>query len=183
MRDGDIDYSRYSLLELEEALEGINPQLYPNNHANLRAAYQRLTSRLAEIPEPEPPAEVVEAEAPEPQPRFDANGRYIPNQIPPDELITHVMLSLVLFCYGGYGVWVNDLYVPGKRGGVHLHDRPAWVMYGAMICACLVLLSVVLDHYDRRNNERRYRAFAEVGGYVGWSLFGLSLAWSIFRRA
>ena len=182
MQDGDIDYSRYSLLELEEALAGINRNRYPGNYANLRSAYERLTSRPSPIPEPEPPAEVLE-EALEPQPKFDANGRYIPNQIPSGERTSHVLLSLALFAYGSYGVRVNDLYVPGKHGrGVHLHDTPAWVMYGAMICACLVMLSVVLDHYDRRNNERHYRAFAAAGEFVGWTLFGPSLLWSMFSQ-
>ena len=179
MHDGDIDYSRYTLLELEEALAGINRDRYPRNFANLRSAYERLTSRALAIPDTQPPP-AVEAEELEPQPRFDQYGRYIPNQIPLNQRVMHVLLSLVLFAYGGYGVWVNDLYLPGKRRGVHLHDTPAWIMYGAMTCACLVMLSVVLDHYDRRNNERHYRAFAKVGEFAGWSLFGLSLVWSIF---
>jgi len=41
MRDGDIDYSKYTLLELEEALAGINKHLYPENHKNLRSAYAK----------------------------------------------------------------------------------------------------------------------------------------------
>ena len=40
MRDGDIDYSRYTLIELEEALAGINENLYPRNFENLRFAYE-----------------------------------------------------------------------------------------------------------------------------------------------
>jgi hypothetical protein len=70
----------------------------------------------------------------------------------------------------------NDLYLPSKRSrGMHLHDTPAWIMYGAIICACLAMLSVVIDHYDRRNNERHYRLFADVFEYIGWGLFGFSL--------
>jgi hypothetical protein len=183
MHDGDIDYSRYSLLELEEALAAINRHRYPRNYSKLRSAYEGLTSRLLDIPDPDPPSEAAEAEELEPQPRFDEHGRYIPNQIPAGERLTHVMLSLALFAYGSYGVWVNDLYVPGKRGrGVHLHDTPAWVMYGAMICAGLVTLSIVADHYDRRNNERHYRAFAAVGEGAGWTLFAISLLWSLLTQ-
>ena len=48
MRDGDIDYSKYTLLELEEALAGINKHQYPRNYANLRSAYEQLTTTLAE---------------------------------------------------------------------------------------------------------------------------------------
>jgi TRAP-type C4-dicarboxylate transport system permease small subunit len=108
---------------------------------------------------------------------------YIPNEIPREERRTNIIFSVLLFAYGSYGVWVNDLYIPGKRSrGVHLHDVPAWIMYAAMICACFVMLSVVADHYDRRNNERHYRTFAEAGKFVGWGLFGASLFWSLFRK-
>ena len=77
----------------------------------------------------------------------------------------------------------NDLLLPSRRGGgVHLHDGSAWIMYAAMICACLVMLSVVLDHYDRRNNERHYRAFATAGEFAGWILFGFSLLLNVLRH-
>jgi hypothetical protein len=48
MREGDVDYSRYTLLELEEALVGINRDLYPKNFANLRVAFERLSTASAE---------------------------------------------------------------------------------------------------------------------------------------
>jgi hypothetical protein len=54
MRDGDIDYSKYTLRELEEAIAGINPRAYPKNHANLRSAYERLTSTLPAQPQTVP---------------------------------------------------------------------------------------------------------------------------------
>ena len=83
---------------------------------------------------------------------------HMPNSIPRSERISYLIFSALLLAYGSYGVWTNDLYVPGRRSnGIHLHDVPAWIMYGAIVCACLVMLSVVLDHYDRRNNERHYR--------------------------
>jgi TRAP-type C4-dicarboxylate transport system permease small subunit len=82
---------------------------------------------------------------------------YTPNHIPADERLKNIVFSILLFAYGTYGVWVNDLYIPGKRSrGVHLHDVPAWIMYGAIICACMVMLSVVADHYDTRNNENSW---------------------------
>jgi hypothetical protein len=106
---------------------------------------------------------------------------HIPNQIPRSERIWNTVFAVLLFAYGTFGVWINDLYIPGRRSnGVHLHDVPAWVMYGAMICACLVMLSVVVDHYDMRPNERRYRSFAQFGKYLGWTLFGVSLFIAIF---
>lgn len=107
---------------------------------------------------------------------------YTPNHIPAKERILSIVFSLFLFLYGTYGVWVNDLYMPGKRsGGIHLHDVPAWIMYGAITCACLVMLSVVVDHYDERNNETNYKLFANLFKYAGWGFFALSLIMAIIR--
>jgi hypothetical protein len=107
---------------------------------------------------------------------------YKPNHIPADERLKNLVFSILLFVYGSYGVWVNDLYMPGRRSrGIHLHDVPAWIMYGAMICACLVMLSVVVDHYDKRNNETNYKFFADIFRFFGWVFFALSLIKAIIR--
>jgi hypothetical protein len=47
MSDGDIEYSKYTLRELEEALAGINRQRYPKNYANLRSTYDHRTAAIA----------------------------------------------------------------------------------------------------------------------------------------
>lgn len=44
----------------------------------------------------------------------------------------------------------------------------------AFVCACLVLLSMVVDHYDERN---KYKIFAKGCKYLGWLLFALALVW------
>jgi hypothetical protein len=105
---------------------------------------------------------------------------YTPNHIPQAERVIHVLRSALLLAYGTYGVWVNDIYFPGRRSpGIHLHDAPAWIMWGAMVCACLVMLSVVVDHYDRRNNETNYQRFATVFSYAGWGLAALSFSMEV----
>ena len=177
-RDGDVDYSTYGVAELEEAIVAIDRQRYPKNYANLRAAYRQLTNS----PPPAGPVvrdtSSVERDPAWSGPRY-ANGRYVPNDIPSGQRVLHVVGSLLLFAYGTYGVWVNDLAVPGKRRVLHLHDVPAWIMYGAILCACVVMLSVVFDHYDRRDNEKHYRAIAKSGEVGGWSFFCLSLVWAV----
>lgn len=105
---------------------------------------------------------------------------YTPNHIPAEERLKNIVFSILLFVYGTYGVWVNDLYIPGKRTrGLHLHDVPAWIMYGAIVCACLVMLSVVIDHYDKRNNETNYKLFADVFRFFGWLFFVVSLVMAL----
>ncbi len=107
--------------------------------------------------------------------------KYIPNKIPLGERISNKVLSVILITYGGYGIYTNDLHLPRKRGpGVHLQDEPALIMYGAFICGSLVMLSVVVDHYDERDNEHKYQTFAKVFRYLGWSLFVLAGLYHIF---
>jgi TRAP-type C4-dicarboxylate transport system permease small subunit len=107
---------------------------------------------------------------------------YTPNQIPAQTRKQNALFSLLLFSYGTYGVWVNDLYIPGKRSkGIHLHDVPAWIMYGAILCACMVMLSVIVDHYDKRNNEAAYQAFGKIFKFLGWGFLGLSLVMALIR--
>ncbi len=105
------------------------------------------------------------------------DNKYVPNEVPLKERWFNLLSSAVLLSYGTYGIWINDLYIPGKRGnGVHLHDLPAWVMFAAFFSAVVVMISVCVDHYDRRNNEVKYQWFARVVKLVGWGFFCLSFS-------
>jgi len=96
---------------------------------------------------------------------------HVPNRIPADKRLFNTLGSLFLIGYGAYGLWTNDLYIPGKRRhGIHLHGIPAVVMFLAILAAAAALLCVVIDHYDRRNNEHRYGAFALYAHLVGLAL-------------
>jgi TRAP-type C4-dicarboxylate transport system permease small subunit len=105
---------------------------------------------------------------------------YTPNHIPRTERFLNVLYALAIIIFGAIGLTTGELLIPGKRtsgpNGIALQGFSAWAMYAAMICACVVLLSVVADHYDRRNNEFSYRRFARIGKILGWSFFILSLA-------
>lgn len=109
---------------------------------------------------------------------------YTPNHIPRSERFLNVLYAVVIIALGVIGLTTGELLLPGKRtsgpNGVALQGMTAWLMYAAMFCACAVLLSVVVDHYDRRNNEINYRRFAQVGKIVGWVLFILAMALHAF---
>ena len=101
---------------------------------------------------------------------------YVPNRIPRTTRVVHVVLALLLLGWGTFGVLKNDLLYPGRwNTNFHLTGLSAWLMYGAMLCGSAVLLSVVVDHYDRRNNERAYRTFAKATQTAGWTLFFAAL--------
>src|SRR4051812_48569937 len=107
-------------------------------------------------------------------------SQYSPNRIPASTRAWNAVLSIVLIVYGAYGLYVDDLFIPSKRGGLYFHQEAAWVMYAAMICAALNLLSIVVDHYDERDNENNYRLFAKVTQIAGWIFFATAIIGAIF---
>ncbi|WP_211165833.1 hypothetical protein [Azoarcus sp. TTM-91] len=120
---------------------------------------------------PSPPEVLLEGPVPEPAPQT-APGGYRPNHIPAKTRVLNVLASLFLLGYGAVGLYMNDLFVPAKGGkGVHFHGSSAWLIFFAMLCACANLISVVVDHYDHRDNEIRYSVFARYTQYAGWVFF------------
>lgn len=116
-----------------------------------------------------------------PLPHASNNYGHSPNHIPYSERIVCVILSSILLIYGILGWVIDDLYLPGKRSrGIHLHGGSLWIMLGAFVCAAANLLSVVVDHYDKRNNETNYKLFAQVTKISGWVLFGIALLADLF---
>ncbi|MEP6881744.1 MAG: hypothetical protein ABI866_07115 [Dokdonella sp.] len=110
---------------------------------------------------------------------------YQPNHIPATERAINILFAIVIIAVGLVSFTTGELLLPGKRtsgpNGISMQGAPAWCMSIAMVCACIVLLSVVVDHYDRRNNERYYRRIASVSKTIGWCAFAASLTIHLFR--
>jgi hypothetical protein len=106
--------------------------------------------------------------------------QFTPNHIKWTTRFYYFIASVSLFSYGAYGVYINDLFLPGRRGGAgtHFHDGAAYVLFGAIICGCLYMISVVIDHYDKRDNEDRYHDFGVIMKYLGIALF---IAAAVFK--
>ena len=113
------------------------------------------------VPERQPPAGAAAA-------------GYTPNHVPLSARLLRGFGALALIAWGAIGVMVDDLVLPTKTGALHLHGLAAWVMAAAMLCGAAVLVSVVVDHYDRRRNEAAYRRCGLWGARLGWILAGLS---------
>jgi len=106
--------------------------------------------------------------------------KYTPNKVPLKTRLINIGLASFLFFYGGYGIYHNDIYIPARRGsGSHFHDGEAVILFASMLCACVVLLSVVADHYDERKNEHAYKFFGDLFKALGWVTFGLVMVSSI----
>ncbi len=96
-------------------------------------------------------------------------ARYTPNHISLDRRAWYLVVSALIASYSVASILRDDFYLwfPGGRGKLlelHLQGTAAWLAATAAFCACANTLSVVVDHYDKRNNERNYRVFAK------WSL-------------
>ena len=99
---------------------------------------------------------------------------YTPNHVPLSARLLRSFGALALIAWGAIGVMVDDLVLPTKTGALHLHGLSAWIMAAAMLCGAAVLVSVVIDHYDKRHNEAAYRRCGLWGARLGWVLAGLS---------
>jgi hypothetical protein len=97
---------------------------------------------------------------------------YRPNQVPLKDRVLCCVLSVVLVAYGTYGLMSDGLNV---RRGVTLYGFPKLLMIGAMFGASLAMLITVIDHYDRRDNERYYRIASRIVQGFAWTCFALSL--------
>lgn len=104
---------------------------------------------------------------------------FIPNRIPYDIREVIVGLAVFLFLYGTVGIILDDIYLPGGRGGgIHVHGVMAWLIYGSILSVCFSLMSLFVDHYDTRDNERIYdKAFlygiyASIAFFVAFIVYG-----------
>lgn len=107
---------------------------------------------------------------------------HTPNHIPIRTRFFYILYSAALLLYAGYGLWTDDIYIPGKRSeGMHLHGPAAWSMAGAFAMGALNLIAVVIDHFDTRNNETNYRLIGKVTAWLGYGLLGLTLVLYVSR--
>ena len=94
---------------------------------------------------------------------------YVPNAFSRIDLYFSAATLLFLVVWSSFGIWGNDFVVPAKRSALHLHGLPAWLMLAAWLLAASSFASVIIDHYDRRNNESRYkrlRLWFTIGAWV-----------------
>lgn len=108
----------------------------------------------------------------------DGTGAWRPNDVPLPLRIYSLVLALLLLAYGVSG-FLNDKleFATGRGGGgrLLLHGGPAWLLGSAVIVGALLLLSVIVDHYDRRNNEHWYRLVRQSLLYLGFALLAAAL--------
>lgn len=101
--------------------------------------------------------------------------KYIPNKLPFSHRVRNIILSIVLIMYGGYGVYVNNLYLPGSIGGFHFQDNLAVTIYVALVLGAISFILEVVDHYDERDNQRVYQFWGITLKCLSIFLFSIAL--------
>jgi hypothetical protein len=109
-------------------------------------------------------------------PRQSNPQEYKPNVVSRVDRLFSLGLAVALLAYGSLGLVTARLSLNGRRVRIGvLEGGPAWLMAAALLVGAAVLLSLVVDHYDKRNNERYYQAFRWGAKWLGWCLAASAL--------
>lgn len=113
---------------------------------------------------------------------------YTPNEVPLRTRVTETLVTLFVVAYCSYSLWANSLFVPGinryspaKAQSFTLHGIEAWLISASLLFGVLQFFISVLDHYDKRRNEVRYRKIAYACRVLMFVFFGLWMAALIYR--
>jgi hypothetical protein len=99
-----------------------------------------------------------------------------PNKIPWQTRIYYLIASPILLLYGTFGLIHDDIYIPGKRSrGIHFHGYAAVIVFIVFLFAISNMLSVIIDHFDKRDNEINYRYFAKITSRIALALFVIAV--------
>lgn len=107
---------------------------------------------------------------------------HTPNHIPVRHRVVYIILAIILLAYGTFGLYIDDIFLPGKRTpGTHYHGTAAVILYLAFVAVAANLISMVIDHYDKRNNQTNYRAFARISMIAALCFFILAALWDLLK--
>ncbi|WP_236044051.1 hypothetical protein [Vibrio paracholerae] len=92
---------------------------------------------------------------------------YKPNVIPKNIRILFLSIAAGLVLYGLFGINHGEIYLPSKRGhGVTFIGDSIFVLFGSFVVLAICCIIIVVDHYDKRNNEHLYDLALKGLGYV-----------------
>ena len=95
--------------------------------------------------------------------------KFKPNSYSKSKRILNLLLAIFLLSYGGYGIHSGELYIPIPRGNdVTLLGDLIYMAFASFILGVIYLLTEIVDHYDKRDNENIYLRIK-----AGCQVFGL----------
>lgn len=113
---------------------------------------------------------------------------YIPNKVSLLVRMKNLIFSIILLVYGTIGLFAQKIYIPmpskysyRRDNGFWFYDEAAILIVGAFFCGILVMISVIVDHYDKRNNENKYRKFSSFFKILGYGLLSVAVITQIYQ--
>lgn len=89
-------------------------------------------------------------------------SQYKPNHISLKVRLTCLFIMLVCIAYGIAELANGYTYIPAKRGGFFISGIPTLIIAIASFLFCIVAALTIIDHYDKRNNEKIYSMSKEA---------------------
>ncbi|WP_349918930.1 hypothetical protein [Aeromonas veronii] len=83
-------------------------------------------------------------------------SQYKPNHISLKVRLICLFIMLVCIAYGIAELANGYTYIPAKRGGFFISGIPTLIIAIASFLFCIVAALTIIDHYDKRNNEKVY---------------------------
>src|SRR5262249_52404847 len=96
-----------------------------------------------------------------------------------DRLIVNIwekIIALMVAACAIIGLSIDDLWIPSRRGGVHLHGTAAWVGGAAVLLfAAIPFLGDIKEDSNRMGIRPAFRALFVVASLVLLAAFGINL--------
>lgn len=105
---------------------------------------------------------------------------YIPNKVDLWKRFFGFFGIIFLILYSLNSIKKNSIVVPGRGHHVELTDVAMYIMILAVFFLILRILLVIVDHYDKRNNEDFYKNAKITMSTLGWISFFAALMYSLF---
>jgi len=90
-----------------------------------------------------------------------------------------IALAFFLISVSVYAIKSHRIYIP--YGSKYHNFLVEFINYGiilpvlSILLASAALISIIIDHYDKRNNEYRYEKFKNMSIQIGFILYIVSL--------
>lgn len=95
---------------------------------------------------------------------------FTPNHIPKSTRIFNLVWGIGLIIMATFGWLKGELFLPGKGGGITYTGDALLLFIAAAVFGVINLFITIVDHYDKRDNERYYQKANKICTYIAVAL-------------
>jgi hypothetical protein len=105
-----------------------------------------------------------------------SDGVYVPNKYPKSGLISLALLSAILLFQVVFGFIYDEVVMTTRYlTYIRFHGATAWVMCGSLFFFAVSMITLVVDHFDKRPNEDMYRRISLHSQDIAWVLIAIAM--------